>query len=282
MIASPFNYQRANSVKEALSLLNGGTDAQLLAGGHSLLPAMKLRLNQPESLVDISKIGALRGITDRGDHVLIGAATTHGAIADDKVVQTHLPFIAAGSAMIGDIQVRNRGTLGGSLAHADPAADWPALLLAAGATVHLASQDGERTVAAEDFFTGFYETALAEGELITGVAFPKVGSDQRSAYEKFVQPASRFAIVGCAAVVTVSGGTIKEARVAITGLSSHAFMASGVMDALKGQPANADTMGAAAGAMNAAEDVLADHYASEEYRSHLAQVYVKKALMACL
>jgi len=282
MIATSFNYHKATSIKEALSLLANSANGQPLAGGHSLIPALKLRLNQPEDLVDISGINALQGITEKGDHLLVGAAVTHGAIADSKAMKASCPFVAAGAAMIGDIQVRNKGTLGGSLAHADPAADWPALLLAAGATVCLAGNDGERKVAAADFFTGFYETALAEGELITGVEFPKLGANQRSAYQKCVQPASRFAIVGCAAVLTIDGATITDASVAITGLSSHAYLATDVADALKGKPATAATIAAAAALAGKADDVLSDHYAAEDYRRHLSTVYVLRALEACL
>ncbi|MEO0733794.1 MAG: xanthine dehydrogenase family protein subunit M [Bacteroidota bacterium] len=282
MIASPFTYERAESVADALNLLAQNADAQVLAGGHSLIPAMKLRLNQPEGLIDISRIAALQGCSDRGDHIYVGAGTTHGAIANDPLLREHCSFIAEGSAMIGDIQVRNRGTLGGSIAHADPAADWPALLIAADATIHLTAKSGDREVRAEDFFTGFYETALGEGELIVGVSFPKLRDNQRSAYAKFVQPASRFAIVGVAAVLTIDGGTISDSRVAITGLSSNAFLATSVMDQLAGQSAAEAYLGAAAGAVKGTEDVLSDHYASEAYRLHLAGVYVKRALAACL
>lgn len=282
MIATSFNYHKATSIREALSLLADSPNGQPLAGGHSLLPAMKLRLNQPEDLVDISGIEALQGITDNGDYLLVGAAVTHGAIADSKAMKASCPFVAEGAALIGDIQVRNRGTLGGSLAHADPAADWPALLLAAGATVRLIGNNGERKVAAVDFFTGFYETALAEGELITGVEFPKLGANQRSAYRKCVQPASRFAIVGCAAVLTVDGNNITDAAIAITGVGSHAYLATEVVNALKGKAATAENLATAAALASKADDVLSDHYASEDYRRHLATVYVRRALEACL
>lgn len=282
MIATSFNYHKATSIEEALSLLANSDNGQPLAGGHSLIPAMKLRLNQPEDLVDITGIEALKGISDEGDYLLAGAAVTHGAIADSKAMKASCPFVAAGAAMIGDIQVRNKGTLGGSLAHADPAADWPALLLAAGATIRLTGNKGDRKVAAADFFTGFFETALADGELITGVEFPKLNANQHSAYQKCVQPASRFAIVGCAAVLTIDAGNIADASVAITGLSSHAYLAAEVAAALKGKPATAETMAAAAALASKADDVLSDHYASEDYRRHLATVYVRRALEACL
>ncbi|MEL6356774.1 MAG: xanthine dehydrogenase family protein subunit M [Bacteroidota bacterium] len=280
MIPSPFTYQRAGSVQEALSMLN--EDAQVLAGGHSLIPAMKLRLNQPGTVVDISRIEALQAISDSGSHLIIGAGATHGSIAANSLVQQHCSFLAEGAGMIGDIQVRNKGTIGGSLAHADPAADWPGLLIAAAATIKLDSLKGSRTVPAADFFTGFYETAREDNEIITEIHIPKLNGNHQSTYQKFVQPASRYAIVGVAAAIEVDMGKIKSARVAINGLSSHAFLAEAVGQALVGQPANENTAQAAAQHASKAEDVLSDHYASEEYRRHLAQVYTKRAILACL
>ncbi len=280
MIPSPFTYQRAGSVSEALSLLAG--DAQALAGGQSLIPAMKLRLNQPEKLVDLSRIAALRQIEDAGDHLVIGSMATHGMISDHPLVAKHAGFIAHGAGLIGDIQVRNKGTIGGSMAHADPAADWPALLIAADATVALTSANGNRTLPAADFFTGFYETALEEGELITAVHLPKMGASQRGSYQKFVQPASRFAIVGVAVALTTAGGKVTAARVGITGLADRAYLDTAVAAALVGQPATAATAAAAAQAAGEVAGILADHYASEEYRQHLAKVYTKRAILACL
>ena len=208
MIPAPFDYHRATSVEEALKAL-AEDDTQALAGGHSLIPTMKLRLNQPGKLIDISQIESLRGIRLEGDHLIIGAATTHGEIATSDLVREHAPWIAAAAEGIGDIAVRNRGTIGGSLAHADPAADWPAVLIAgkcfcevAGATSESKENGGGRTKhKAEEFFTGFYETALEEGQLITAVHVPVLKANQRGVYSKFPQPASRYAIVGAAAVL---------------------------------------------------------------------------------
>lgn len=281
MIPTSFTYKRAGSVQEALSLLN--EDAKILAGGHSLIPAMKLRLDQPETLIDISRIASLRSISEQGDHLVIGACVTHGEIIKSELIQNHCGLLAACADMIGDVQVRNKGTLGGSLAHSDPAADWPAVMIATGATIKVESNGGSRTIAASDFFTGFYETALQEGELITEIHVPKLDANDRFSYQKFMQPASRFAIVGCAAILRIGGDNkISSARVALTGVTHHAFMDSPVVAALENQDANAGVMDHASSAAAEVPDMLSDHYASETYRKHLAKVYTKRALLACI
>ncbi len=277
MIPSTFEYKKASSVDEAISLLT--EDAKLLAGGHSLIPAMKLRLNQPSSLIDISDIDALKGISDGGDHVLIGAAATHADIAHSALVKGACSMISDGAEQIGDIQVRNKGTIGGSLAHADPAADWPALVIAADAIIVMQGASGSREVAAASFFTGFYETALAENEIITAIKIPKLTTGSSSTYVKFSQPASRFAIVGCAVVKNMDeAGEVGNIKVAITGVSEKAYRDHAVEDELMGQPLNQDVINAAASKAASRVDVMSDHYASQEYRKHLASVYVKKAL----
>ena len=283
MIPKNFAYHKAGSVDEALSLLqthNG--DAKILAGGHSLIPALKLRLNQPEVLIDIAKIAELSGIRQEGSEIVIGAGTTHGAIADSALMQGALAMYAEAASMIGDLQVRNMGTIGGSIAHADPAADWPAVLLASDASVVMVGSGGSRTVAATDFFTGFYETALGEGELITEIRVPVPAANSKSTYQKFMQPASRFALVGCAAMVTMDGDTCSDIRVAFAGVSDTAFRDAAVEDALRGQATTAANINAAAA--NAASEsdrfINQDHFASEEYRRHLAKVYAKRALAA--
>ena len=280
MIPSSFEYQRAGSVEEALKLLDG--DAQLLAGGHSLIPAMKLRLNQPGMLVDVANIAALQQITESDRHLVIGAAATHGRIADSELVQKHCGFLATGAAGIGDIQVRNKGTIGGSLAHADPAADWPGLLIAAGAEIEIVSKSGSRKLKAEDFFQGFFETALEEGEIITAIHVPKMHADQKASYYKFAQPASRYAIVGVAVLLTFYDGTIRQARVAVNGLTDCAYLDTAVIAALENQQANAETAAAAAQKAGEGQRPMADHYASENYRANLARVVTKRAINACL
>lgn len=277
MIPSIFEYKKASSVEEALSMLSD--DSKLLAGGHSLIPAMKLRLNQPSTVIDISAIDSLKGITDGGDHIVIGAGATHADIANSSLVKSACSMIAEGSGEIGDIQVRNKGTIGGSLAHADPAADWPALVIAADATISLRSQNDSRDIPAADFFTGFYETVLQENEIITAVKVPKLSAGSTSTYVKFAQPASRFAIVGCAIVKNMdSQGEVGNIKVAITGVSEKAYRDHGVEDELMGQPLTDEIINIASSKAADRVDVMSDHYASEEYRKHLAKLYVKKAL----
>ena len=283
MIPKNFAYHKAGSVEEALSLLqrhNG--DAKLLAGGHSLIPAIKLRLNEPGVLIDIAKIAELSGIRQEGNEIVIGANTTHGEIAASALMQGGLAMYAEAASMIGDLQVRNMGTIGGSIAHADPAADWPAVLLASDASIIVMGADGERTIPATEFFTGFFETALAEGELITGIRIPAPGASSTSTYQKFMQPASRFALVGCAVLMTRDGDTCSDIRVAFAGVSDTAFRDTAVEDAMRGQAATSANIDAASALAANGEDrfINQDHFASEEYRRHLAKVYAKRALSA--
>ena len=281
MIPANFQYARAGSVDEAIGMLQEhGDNAKLLAGGHSLIPAMKLRLNQPSILVDIGRIPELRYIRNNGDHVAIGAGATHDDIAQSKAFDNGLEMYPAAAKLIGDIQVRNKGTIGGSLAHSDPSADWPAVVLASDATIVVKGPNGERHITANDFFTGFYETALAEDEVITEVRVPVPASGTRSAYAKFMQPASRFAIVGCAAMITVSGGVCSNANIGFTGVSDMAFRDSAVEEALKGKSLNSGTIEAAAALVAKDESVMSDHFASEEYRKHLASVFANRAISA--
>lgn len=275
MIPQAFDYKRAGSVAEALDLLDSG-DAKILAGGHSLIPAMKLRLNSPGTLIDIAKISALQGIRQEGDELVIGAAATHYQIASSELVKNTLSMLAEGAAVIGDPQVRNKGTIGGSLAHADPAADWPALLMAADAGIVCQSKSGSRTVSATDFSTGLFATALEDGEIITEIRIPMPPAGTKSSYQKFVQPASRFSIAGCAAV-RYPDGSIK---VAFSGVADAAFRDTGIEAALNGQALTADNIAAAVAQAAAGKDILSDHFAAEDYRLHLAKVYAKRALMA--
>lgn len=256
--------------------------AQALAGGHSLLPAMKLRLNQPDTLVDIGHLEELRFIRRDGDTLMIGASTTHNEIATSADVRDAIPMLADGADHIGDPAVRNKGTLGGSLAHADPAADWPAMMMAVNAQIVIATAKGERRMGATDFFKGFFLTSLGDGELISHVEIPVPSGDYRSAYAKFEQPASRFAIVGCAVMADVSGGNFRDVRVAFTGAADSAFRDAGVESALEGATVNTASIEAAAQKAAAAADFMEDHYASAPYRAHLARVYAKRALMALL
>ena len=279
MIPNSFNYKRANTVEEAVSMLN--ENSKILAGGHSLIPAMKLRLNNPETLIDISNINGIKGIKENEQSVTIGAASTHAEIANSDEIAANAPMLCQAAATIGDIQVRNKGTIGGSMAHADPAADWPAALIASDANVNISGPNGSRVVDIDQFFTGFYETALGENEVITSISIPKTAFNKNSAYVKFKQPASRFAIVGVAVAAQMDGETVTNIRVALTGVGESAYRATSVENALKGQALNASNIDAAiSNGVTEGRDVLSDHYASEEYRSHLANVYTKKALLS--
>lgn len=258
-----------------------GDDAKLLAGGHSLIPAMRLRLSTPSHLVDIAGIPNLGGISDDGDYVTIGAGAKHSEIANSYLIGEHLTMLAEAGNMIGDVQVRNFGTIGGSLAHADPAADWPALMLASDAVMVVESLSGKREVPAADFFQGLFTTDLNDGEILTEIRIPKPPKGTRSTYQKFVQPASRFAIVGCAAMISGTD-TIYNSRVAFAGVSAKPFRDKGVEDALAGKSINEVTFADAANKAAEGVSVMSDHFASEKYRKNLAKVYTKRALMKLL
>lgn len=282
MIPTSFEYKKANSVSEAIQLMQAhGDDAKILAGGHSLIPTLKLRLNNPGVVIDISKIAALGSISSSDGTLTIGANCTHGQIADSDEVRNHMSMIADAAGHIGDVQVRNAGTIGGSIAHADPAADWPTVLIAADASIHIHGPAGERSVAAEDFFEGLYTTSLADHELVTSVSIPDA-SGTTSAYEKFVQPASRFAIVGCAVVIKASDGNIASARVALGGVSESAGRDGAVESALVGQSASSSTAEAASAHAAETGSIMSDHFADEEYRKQMAKVYTKRALLSAL
>ncbi len=281
MIPTNFEYVRAGSVQEAVALLEQhGDGARLLAGGHSLIPAMKLRLSEVGTLVDVSGIKELSEIRVDGDKLHVGALTTHRSVELSEVVQKHCPVLAEAAAKIGDPQVRNRGTIGGSLAHADPAADYPALVLALGAEITAEGKSGSRTIAADDFFQGLFETALEEGEMITRVTFPTLKKGTGAAYEKCPHPASRFAVVGVAAWVAVDGGKCTEARVGVTGAADSAFRASDVEQALTGKPLDEKTISDATANVADPAELLSDLAASAEYRAHLCSVLAKRALVA--
>ena len=277
MIPNAFEYKKANSVDEALGMLSD--DAQILGGGQSLIPALKLRLNSPGTLIDISKIENIKSIRDNENSITVGGGATHASIATDAALATHVPMMGQAAREIGDIQVRNRGTIGGSMAHADPAADWPAVLLATDANVNIQGKNGKRTVDIDQFFKGFYETALGEGEIITGISIPKTAFNKNSTYVKFKQPASRFAIVGVAAAADMDGGVVRSVRIGVTGVGEYAYRAMEVEKALAGKALNAENIDAALDGATNGVDVMGDHYASVKYRSHLAKVYIKRALM---
>ena len=280
MWPSEFEYERAESVDQALDML--GDDVKLIAGGHSLIPVMKLRLSAPGKLVDIGRIASLKGISANGS-LSIGATTTHAEIASSSAVQSMCSALASATGQIGDQQVRNFGTLGGNIAHADPASDPPPVLLAAGATVNIQGKGGSRSVSAEDFFVDLFETALEEGEIITSVTIPDL-SASKMAYAKFSHPASRYAVVGVCVVLTMNGDTCTSASVAVGGATVKAVKCAGAEAALAGTNLDDAALNAAADAVKSdIEEWLAgDMSYPESYRQQMAGVYLKRAVKAAL
>jgi len=274
-----FDYQAPGTVAEAIALLEQNEDAKILAGGHSLLPMLKLRLSQPSLVVDIGRIPGLSEITEEGGSLRLGAMTTQVAIMDSDLVRRLAPLLAETAEHVGDPQVRNRGTIGGTLAHGDPAADQTASFLALGGAGTVIGPNGEREISADDLFLDMMTTALEPNEVLVSVHVPVQGAHTGSAYEKFANPASGYAIAGVAAVITLGDdGTCVTARVAITGASSKATRAAGVEAALQGK--RLDDAAIAAAAEHAAEglSLISDLHASEEYRAHLAKVCTRRAV----
>ena len=281
MIPTAFDYHRASSIDDALkALAAAGGSGKLVAGGHSLVPLMKLRLSEPGTLIDIARIPELSGIREKDGQIEIGAATVHHAVATSKLLQDRCPIVSDAAATIGDTQVRNRGTIGGSLAHADPSADMPAVMLALDADVQLQSAKGKRSVPATDFFQGLFTVDLQPGEIITAVRFAPA---KAAAYAKLYQKASHYAIVGVAAALDVQSGKIGSARIALTGASTHATRLGKLEQALAGQPASKEAVEkAAADAGAEVQDVNSDIHAGEEYRRAMIGVFAKRALVAAL
>jgi carbon-monoxide dehydrogenase medium subunit len=279
VIPTAFEYVRAASLDEAVAKLkaaNGG--GKFIAGGHSLVPLMKLRLSEPKVLIDIARIPGLAGIEERDGRITIGAGTSHHDVATSRLLQDRCPAVAETAAGIGDPQVRNRGTIGGSIAHADPSADFPAVMLALDAEIHLKGPSGWRKVNAPDFFQDLFTVNMAVDEIIASIRFAPVRS---AAYAKLKQRASHYAIVGVAAALGVQGGRITSARVGLTGAASHATRLTSVEQALTGQPAARDTFEKAS--QVAGEDLAginSDLHASADYRRAMIKVLTKRALVA--
>ena len=284
MITHPFTYQAPATIEEAVQQLGKGGDAKVIAGGHSLLPLMKLGLAQPETLVDPRRIASLREIrTDPDGTIVIGALATHRDIAHNEIVRAKLAALAEAAGEIGDLQVRARGTMGGSLAHADSAADEPAPTLAYDATIRAIGPRGRRDIAASDYFKGTFETALAENEIIAEIRFPAPAGRTGGAYAKFAHPASGFAVTGVAAVVTIkSDGSIERAAVGVSGVAAAAYRATAAEKALTGSKGDAKAIADAAAKAADGITALSDLAASADYRKHLATVYAKRAIQRAI
>ena len=276
MYPSQFEYQRPETVQEAVAMLAGNPEAKILAGGHSLIPAMKLRLAMPGALVDIGRIGDLKGITVDGG-ARIGAMTTYVELEDSAELASAFPIIKETVNIVGDPAVRSRGTLGGSLAHSDPAADFTAVMLALGATVSVTGPGGDREISADDLFVDLLTTSLEPEEILTSIHVPALDG-AGAAYEKHAHPASGYAVAGVAAVIKVDGGTISSARIAVTGATSKATRATAAENALIGKPATAETIAAAASLAADGLELNGDVYASADYRAQLLKVLTRRAV----
>jgi aerobic carbon-monoxide dehydrogenase medium subunit len=281
MIPAAFDYLRPASVTEAVqALAAAGEDGKVLAGGQSLLPVLRLRLAYPEMLVDLGAIAELRGVRDDGDVIVIGAMTSHDEVMNHPLVTQHAPLLAQATGTVGDRQVRHLGTFGGSLAHADPAGDLPTVALTLDAQLTVQGPTGSRTVAAKDFFVDYLTTALQPGEIVTEIRVPKLGAGWTTHYEKFSRVAQAWSIVGVAAAVRRSNGSIAEARIGLTNMGSTPLRAGAVEQALQGADASAEAVAAASAAATEGTQATNDLSAQADYRNHLATVLTKRAVLA--
>ncbi len=279
MIPAEFDYVRARSVDEAVSALReSGDDAKVMAGGQSLIPLLRLRLAYPSVVVDVGRVSEMRGVREDGDHLVIGAMTTHYEVLHDPLIRQHAGLIAEATETVADPAVRHRGTFGGSLAHADPAGDLPAVALALGAELVVAGSGGRRTVAAADFFVDYLQTAIAPDEVLVEVRVPKLGAGWGYRYEKFHRVAQSWAIVGVATAVRRDNGSIAEARVALTNMGATPVRAVGVEEALAG--ASLDAISAASERAAEGTSPPSDLSGKADYREHLARVLTRRAVTA--
>jgi carbon-monoxide dehydrogenase medium subunit len=280
MFPANFNYVAARSVEEALQLMaKHGDDGKLLAGGHSLIPAMKLRLQSPQILIDLGTVPGLRGVRTEGNQLLIGALTVHADLASSDPIGKHVPGLADAASVIGDMQVRNRGTIGGSVAHADPAADLPVILTALNASFIVQSSSGQRAIGADDFFTDFYTTAMGANEILTEIRVPIPAPGTGTAYAKLPHPASGYVVVSAGALITRQrSGACVAARLSIGGLGSGPVRAIATEMELQGKPLTPQLIAAAAAKAAEETDPVEDSYAGADYKRHVATVYARKAI----
>ena len=282
MIPSNFDYVAPTTVDEAVAALaNGGEDAKVIAGGQSLMPVLRLRLAAPTVLVDLGRVDGLRGVRDDGDALVIGSMTTYYGLLGNPLISKHALLLADATRTVADPQIRHRGTLGGNLAHADPAGDLAAPTLALDATLTVAGPSGQRNIPVADFFVDYFTTALAPDEILTAIRIPK-HTDWAAHYEKMQRVAQAWSIVAVAATVEVDGGVIRQARIALTNMKSVPVRARGVEDALVGQAANAELIRAAAEHAAEGIDPLSDSNADADYRSHLAKVLTRRAVTTAI
>jgi aerobic carbon-monoxide dehydrogenase medium subunit len=278
MIPSAFDYARPSTVDEAIAALQaGGEDAKIMGGGQSLMPVLRLRMASPSVVVDTTRIDEMKGISDSGDAISIGAGETHHAVMNHPLVKEHVPLLAQATATVADPQIRHRGTVGGALAHADPAGDLPAVAQALDAQFTIAGPTGRRTVGAAEFFQDYFTTAVGPDEVLVSMSFPKLGAGWGTHYEKFNRTAQAWAIVGVAAAVKTEGGKITEARVGLTNMGPTPVRASAVEAALVGAATMADIEAAAANATQGTSPT-SDIHAQSDYREHLATVLTKRAV----
>jgi carbon-monoxide dehydrogenase medium subunit len=284
MFPANFAYVAARSIEEALQLMaKHGEEGKLLAGGHSLIPAMKLRLQSPQTLIDLGTVPGLRGVRVEGKDLVIGALTVHADVAASDLVRKHVAGLSDAASVIGDMQVRNRGTIGGSVAHADPAADLPVILTALNASFVVQSSSGNRTFAADDFFTDFYTTAMDANEILTEIHVPIPAPGSGTAYAKLPHPASGYVVVSAGALITRQpSGACVSARVSIGGLGSGPIRAIATEMELQGKPLTPQIIAAAAAKAAEETDPVDDSYAGAEYKRHVATVYARKAIEAAV
>jgi carbon-monoxide dehydrogenase medium subunit len=281
MIPAAFDYVRASSLAEVIDLLRDDRDGtKLLAGGHTLLPALKLRLASPTRLIDIGGIAELKGIEIGETGIRIGALTTHTELQASEPLNEALPVFRQAAGLIADPQVRNRGTIGGSLANADPAADWPAVMLALNAEFEIAGSKGPRRVAARDFFVDIFSTVLEGDEILASIHIPRPDAGTRFIYRKIRHPASGFAVVGIAVAMRLRQGVVTELSIGVTGAANHAFAGRDAADFLIGKTLSQENMDHAAKLLSETTACLSDRYASAEYRANLLRVEIRRALLA--
>ena len=280
MIPPKFDYYAPNSLQEAMELVSTHQESgKIIAGGHSLIPLLKLRLTEPETLIDLRRIDGLDRISESNGAIEIGSLVTHSEVVYSELISSRLPLLAAAASVIGDPQVRNVGTVGGNLAHADPASDLPAAMISLNATIELQSVRGRRSVAIDDFFVDLLTTSMEPDEILTSITIPVPNAKTGWSYAKLPNPASHYAIVGVAALISVDGGKCASASVGVTGLGSTPGRAAEVESALVGRDLSEDVIAAASQTAPAGFDVLEDIHASTEYREHVVKVHARRAVV---